>query len=76
MVTPESEYKPRPRIGVTVGDPTGIGPEVALKAACSQEILSICTPVLIGAMDYLKHCLYGDIRKRLYATSMYRCHGW
>lgn len=55
MVTPESEYKPRPRIGVTVGDPTGIGPEVALKAVCSQEILSICTPVLIGAMDYLKH---------------------
>ena len=54
-MTSESSYKPRPRIGVTVGDPTGIGPEVALKAACSQEILSICTPVLIGAMDYLKY---------------------
>lgn len=45
----------RPRIGVTVGDPAGIGPEVALKAVCSPEILSICTPVLIGAMDYLKN---------------------
>ena len=55
MVTSGSDYKPCPRIGITVGDPTGIGPEVALKAACSQEILSICTPVLIGAMDYLRH---------------------
>ncbi len=52
-----SNYKPRirPRIGITVGDPAGIGPEVALKAVCTQEILSICTPILIGAIDYLKH---------------------
>ncbi len=43
----------RPRIGITIGDPTGIGPEVALKAASSPDVLTLCLPVLIGDADYL-----------------------
>ena len=37
-----------PRIGITVGDPAGIGPEVSLKAAFRPEVLDLCAPVLIG----------------------------
>ena len=38
----------RPRIGITAGDPAGIGPEIARKAADDPGIRSICEPVLYG----------------------------
>lgn len=45
----------RPRIGLTMGDPAGIGPEVTLKAATEAEVLAACVPVLIGDAQYLSH---------------------
>ncbi len=39
--------KPAP-IGITVGDPAGIGPEIARKAAADPRVLDVCTPVLYG----------------------------
>jgi 4-hydroxythreonine-4-phosphate dehydrogenase len=38
----------RPRIGVTVGDPAGIGPEIARKAQQDASIASACEIVLYG----------------------------
>jgi 4-hydroxythreonine-4-phosphate dehydrogenase len=38
----------KPVIAITVGDPNGIGPEVALKAATRPDIRRICVPVLVG----------------------------
>jgi 4-hydroxythreonine-4-phosphate dehydrogenase len=38
----------RPRIGVTVGDPAGIGPEIARKAAADPELGATCEIVLYG----------------------------
>lgn len=43
----------RPRIGITVGDPAGIGPEVSLKAAFAPEILAVCLPILLGDARFL-----------------------
>ena len=37
-----------PRVAITVGDPAGIGPEIALAAAESREVRAVCTPVLYG----------------------------
>ncbi len=45
----------KPRIGITIGDPAGIGPEISLKAIADEEIQSICAPVLIGDAQYLAH---------------------
>ncbi len=39
---------PKPVIGITVGDPAGIGPEIARKAAADPRVLDVCTPVLYG----------------------------
>jgi 4-hydroxythreonine-4-phosphate dehydrogenase len=39
----------KPRIGITIGDPAGIGPEIVLKAASSAEIRETCVPILIGS---------------------------
>jgi 4-hydroxythreonine-4-phosphate dehydrogenase len=38
----------RPRVGITVGDPSGIGPEIAGKAAADPTVLAACEPVLYG----------------------------
>lgn len=38
----------RPRIGITVGDPAGIGPEIARKAAAHPDVRALCDPVLYG----------------------------
>jgi 4-hydroxythreonine-4-phosphate dehydrogenase len=36
------------RIGITVGDPAGIGPEIARKAADDPRVREVCEPVLYG----------------------------
>jgi 4-hydroxythreonine-4-phosphate dehydrogenase len=45
----------RPRIGITIGDPAGIGPEVTLKAVTSREVLDCSLPVVVGDAQYLAH---------------------
>jgi 4-hydroxythreonine-4-phosphate dehydrogenase len=44
-----------PRIGITMGDPSGIGPEVVLKAVAEEEIRLSCVPVIIGDAQLLAH---------------------
>ena len=41
----------KPSIGITVGDPAGIGPEIAIKAAHDPRVLDVCRPVLYGPHD-------------------------
>jgi 4-hydroxythreonine-4-phosphate dehydrogenase len=41
----------KPRIAITVGDPAGIGPEIAQKTAASAVVLDACEPVLYGPPD-------------------------
>jgi len=38
----------KPRIAITVGDPAGIGPEIAAKAAADPRVREACEPVLYG----------------------------
>lgn len=38
----------RPRVAITVGDPAGIGPEIAMKAARDARVRDACEPVLFG----------------------------
>jgi 4-hydroxythreonine-4-phosphate dehydrogenase len=38
----------KPRIAITVGDPAGIGPEIARKTADHPRVLDVCEPVLYG----------------------------
>jgi 4-hydroxythreonine-4-phosphate dehydrogenase len=37
-----------PRIAITVGDPAGIGPEIAAKAATDPSVLAVCEPVIFA----------------------------
>ena len=38
----------RPIIGIPLGDPAGVGPEIVVKALASKEIYEISRPVVIG----------------------------
>jgi 4-hydroxythreonine-4-phosphate dehydrogenase len=40
-------------IGITIGDPAGIGPEISLKVSQDKEIVDLCYPVLIGDRSVL-----------------------
>ena len=54
---------PLPVIAVTVGDPSGIGPEVAVKAARDPRVVAVCRPQLYGpyAADELAEFPAGEI---------------
>ncbi|MDX1407366.1 MAG: 4-hydroxythreonine-4-phosphate dehydrogenase PdxA [Saprospiraceae bacterium] len=52
------------RVGITIGDINGIGPEVIIKSLYPQKILDMCTPVIYGnakAISYHKNVVnYND----------------
>ena len=43
----------KPRIGITIGDINGVGPEVVMKALADNRILSLVTPVIYGSSRVL-----------------------
>jgi 4-hydroxythreonine-4-phosphate dehydrogenase len=44
----------KPVLGLTLGDPAGIGPEICLRAMASPAVRKICTPVLFGDAGVLQ----------------------
>jgi 4-hydroxythreonine-4-phosphate dehydrogenase len=36
----------KPRVAITVGDPAGIGPEIAARAAADRRVLDVCEPLV------------------------------
>ncbi len=47
-MTLNAAFDEKPIIAVTMGDPAGIGPEIAVKALTNRELYGICRPVVIG----------------------------
>ncbi len=45
----------RPIIGITMGDPAGIGPEIAVKTLSKKEVYEISKPIVIGDYGVMKH---------------------
>jgi 4-hydroxythreonine-4-phosphate dehydrogenase len=50
----------KPIIGITMGDPASIGPEIAIKALLNDSIHAICRPLLVGDAG-----VFNDIVQRL-----------
>lgn len=46
------DYKPI--IGITIGDPSGIGPEIIIKALKEERIYKECRPIVIGCSNVLE----------------------
>ncbi len=43
-----------PRIAITMGDPAGVGPEIAVKALAHDEVLQLCDPLVVGDLAVLR----------------------
>ena len=44
----------RPKIGLTMGDAAGIGPEIIIKALADKSVYSMCQPIVIGSSAILQ----------------------
>ncbi len=47
----------KPILAITMGDPAGIGPEIAAKAFGKTEVYEKCRPLLIGNADVMKRAI-------------------
>ncbi|MEK6301364.1 MAG: 4-hydroxythreonine-4-phosphate dehydrogenase PdxA [Acidobacteriota bacterium] len=71
-MTRASDRHNKPRLGITTGDPAGIGPEIVLKAIANADVLSASTPVIVGPARELRRqshllrlrCDYESISER------------
>jgi 4-hydroxythreonine-4-phosphate dehydrogenase len=44
----------RPLLGISVGDPGGIGPEITAKSLALEEIYKICRPLVVSDFELMK----------------------
>ena len=44
----------KPKIAITMGDPSGVGPELCLKLLEDSETLNLCQPVIFGSAEILE----------------------
>ena len=49
--------KAKPILGITMGDPTGIGPEIVAKALATDNIYKICMPVVVGDANIMQQAV-------------------
>lgn len=47
----------KPIIGISMGDPAGIGPEIIVKALSSPAVYASCRPVVVGDADVLRQAV-------------------
>ncbi|MDZ7263779.1 MAG: 4-hydroxythreonine-4-phosphate dehydrogenase PdxA [candidate division KSB1 bacterium] len=47
----------KPIIGITMGDPAGIGPEIAARALSRKAIYDICRPVIVGDAGVMQQAI-------------------
>ena len=62
----------RPLIGISVGDPAGIGPEITAKALSLVEIYQLCKPLMIAEAEMIRETLRFsnlDLSMKLVSTS-------
>lgn len=50
-------HNPRPIIGITMGDPVGIGPEILVKALSDSRLYALCKPLIMGDSHIIKQAL-------------------
>src|SRR5882724_777360 len=45
---------PKPIIGISMGDPAGIGPEIIAMALSRPQVHALCRPIVIGDADIIR----------------------
>ena len=55
--------KRKPVIGVTMGEPAGIGPEVVIKSILRPEVRKVCVPVVFGSTKIIRYAARKFVKK-------------
>ena len=62
----------RPRLGITMGDPAGIGPEIVVKALRERSLYGLCVPLVAADPDVMRFAardiVGSDMRVRVVAS--------
>lgn len=58
----------KPVLGITMGDPFGIGPELTVRALANAAVFERCRPFVIGDMSSMEHAL--AIAKRVHGIDL------
>ncbi len=70
MTVERTVHTAKPTIAIAIGDPAGIGPEIALKAALDPKVREACNPVLVGDANIVeRHASSGGIPVKLRALA-------
>jgi 4-hydroxythreonine-4-phosphate dehydrogenase len=60
----------KPVIGITMGDPAGIGPEIIVKALLKKVVYSQCKPVVVGDAGVMQQAVdFLDVKLKVNAIS-------
>jgi len=60
----------RPLIGISVGDPAGIGPEITAKALSLSEIYEISRPLIVAEAEMMKEAVkFSGLSQQIHAIS-------
>ena len=52
-----AQVRGKPLLGITMGDPAGIGPEVIAKALAGTKVRRLCRPLVIGSFPVMQHAV-------------------
>jgi len=60
----------RPLIGISVGDPAGIGPEITVRALSLPEIYEICRPLAVAEAEMTREAVkFSGLDQKIHAIS-------
>ena len=51
----------KPIVGITMGDPASIGPEITIKALAEKEVYEKCRPVVIGDLCVMEKAHFSTL---------------
>jgi 4-hydroxythreonine-4-phosphate dehydrogenase len=54
----------KPILGITMGDPSGIGPEISVKALGQAEVYEICRPLIIGDAGIIERAAREAVKRQ------------
>ncbi|MDR2478632.1 MAG: 4-hydroxythreonine-4-phosphate dehydrogenase PdxA [Treponema sp.] len=54
----------KPILGITMGDPSGIGPEISVKALGRPEIYELCRPLIIGDARVMEKAVREAVKRQ------------
>jgi 4-hydroxythreonine-4-phosphate dehydrogenase len=70
MEKEEPVQSDKPLIGISVGDPAGIGPEITAKALSLAEIHEVCRPLVVGEAEMMREAVrFSGLSQQIHAVS-------